>query len=271
VISLRIIFFLALLLISFPALSVAAASTGDTSDTGFLWLVNRENPLPDDFRPGDLINFQGVELREAAREAFAEMVKAMEVDEIYGLRLQSAYRAYAYQRAIFEQRVKELLQKGHGRDEAEVLTARSIQYPGASEHQLGLALDVSTDGKLSQSFADTAAGLWLAENAHCFGFIIRYQKSKTDITNIIYEPWHLRYVGKPHAKIIYDNAIALEEYPEFLQKSHMYVVWEDNHYYLVSQTIAPPQEDEDTTGSKTGYGADSYIVTVKRLGGLPAF
>ncbi|MCL1863916.1 MAG: M15 family metallopeptidase, partial [Defluviitaleaceae bacterium] len=234
----------------------------------FLWLVNRENPLPADFRPDDLVKLQGVELREPARDAFIEMQKAMEADGVYGLRLQSAYRAHSYQRAIFEQRVKELLKKGHSHLEAEALTSRSIQYPGASEHQLGLALDVSTDGKLSQSFAETEAGLWLAKNCHNFGFIIRYQKSKTDITKIIYEPWHLRYVGVPHAKIIYDNAIALEEYPEFLQKFHMYVAWEDDGYYIVSHTYTPPPYDKDMLVSKVGYNAESYVLSQRKYANL---
>jgi LAS superfamily LD-carboxypeptidase LdcB len=188
------------------------------AQTNLLRLVNKENPLAADYKPSDLVKFEGVELREVARDAFVQMRMAMESEGISGLKLQSAYRSYSYQRAIFNEKARELLRTGKAANkaEAEEIAARSIQPPGASEHQLGLALDVSIDGKLSQKFAETEAGQWLAENCHKYGFIIRYPKEKTTVTEIIYEPWHLRFVGAEHAEIMFKTGLTLEEYCSYL-------------------------------------------------------
>ena len=90
-----------------------------------------------------------------------------------------------------------------------------VAYPGQSEHQTGLAMDVSCQSvgfTLEEDFGQTTEGIWLSENAHKFGFIIRYGKDTTNITGYSYEPWHIRYVGKDAAKEIYDLNITLEEY-----------------------------------------------------------
>jgi D-alanyl-D-alanine carboxypeptidase len=239
----------------------------NADDSGLLWLVNRKNSLPANFRPSDLVNFQGTELRAPARDAFSEMKTAMEADGIRGLKLQSAYRAYSYQRAVFNERVRMIETKGINRSAAEAIAARSIQAEGASEHQLGLALDVSIDGKLSQSFAETDAGRWIAENCHKFGFIIRYPEAKTYVTKIIYEPWHLRYVGIPHAQIMYETTLTLEEYHVFLAKIPMYIVWEEDFYFLVMYKNSPPENaDAEIFGiSATKQGENAgYIVTLKK-------
>jgi len=234
-------------------------------DTGFLWLINRENPLPPDFKPDDLTEFEGVRLREPARDAFTEMLAAMKAEGIDGLHLQSAYRTYSYQRAIFNEKFKSLLAKGNNPGAAAAIAAQAVQLPGASEHQLGLALDVSINGSLSQSFAETNAGRWLEENCHKFGFIIRYPRAKTDITNIIYEPWHLRYVGFPHAQIMKEASLTLEEYHEFLMGIPMYVCWCDDDYYLVKYSATPLEITENTSVSKTGLDENSgNIIAVKK-------
>ena len=91
--------------------------------------------------------------------------------------------------------------------------------PGASEHQLGLAMDVKNrpDMSLNAAFGKTKEGLWLAENAWRFGFIIRYKAEWTDVTTYAYEPWHIRYVGKEHAAILQELDIPLEYYVEMLR------------------------------------------------------
>ena len=88
--------------------------------------------------------------------------------------------------------------------------------PNASEHQIGLALDIVTDTyvALNEGFAKTAAGKWLAENSCKYGFILRYPKGKEDITGIEYEPWHFRYVGAEVATLITEQGITLEEFWE---------------------------------------------------------
>lgn len=87
--------------------------------------------------------------------------------------------------------------------------------PGMSEHQTGLAIDLSTPSiknELVEKFDTTKEGIWLRDNCYKYGFIIRYPKSKEDITGYAYEPWHVRYVGKEVAQEIYDKALTLEEY-----------------------------------------------------------
>jgi LAS superfamily LD-carboxypeptidase LdcB len=247
-------------------LAIALSPCSEVRDSGTLWLVNRENTLAEDFRPQDLVRFQGAELREPVRDAFIEMLAEIESEGIFGLKLQSAYRAHSYQNAIFEQRVRELCAEGHSPQEARELTARSIQYAGASEHQLGLALDVSINGKLSQAFSETEAGRWLEENCHRFGFIIRYPKAKAEVTDIIYEPWHLRYAGIPHAQIMYEESLTLEEYHEFLAQIPMYLVWGEDCCFLTMYCDFPPEDTPEIfNASATEQGETAgYIVTVKR-------
>ena len=88
-----------------------------------------------------------------------------------------------------------------------------LAKPGYSEHQTGLSIDVGTkDSGLTIHFENTLAFKTLKENAHLFGFILRYPKDKEELTGYAYEPWHFRYVGPVHAKIIYENNLTLEEY-----------------------------------------------------------
>jgi LAS superfamily LD-carboxypeptidase LdcB len=160
-------------------------------------LVNQDNVLSASFVPQGIVTYQDVQMRDVARDAFIEMKAAMAHDDIHGVRIVSGYRSYEYQKNLYDNcnRAK-----------------KSVQPPGASEHQTGLALDISLDGALSQGFADTCAGRWLSRFCHEFGFIIRYPAGKTGVTDIIYEPWHLRYVGAPHSTIMHTHGWTLEEY-----------------------------------------------------------
>jgi D-alanyl-D-alanine carboxypeptidase len=205
---------------------------------GFLRLVNAENPLPSDYVPESLTAYKGIQLHPAACEAFTQLISAMDADNIRGLQLHSAYRSYDRQKAIFSQKTRSFTAQGHPREAAEELAAQVVQRPGASEHQTGLALDVSTTGQLTQSFGKTPAGKWLTENAHRFGFVIRYPITKTHTTQIIYEPWHLRYVGVPHAAIMNERDLALEEYADFLAAypSFTYLT-EDGEWYLIQTSL----------------------------------
>ncbi len=101
-----------------------------------------------------------------------------------------------------------------GVEHADVSSAK----PGHSEHQLGLAVDVSNNGRLEESFGNTEVGMFINDNAHNYGFIISYPKGKTDLTGYIYEPWHLRYVGKNYATMIYNSGLTMSE---FMQLSEM--------------------------------------------------
>ena len=237
-------------------------------DSGFLRLVNQENSLDSNFKPDGLIDYQKIKVNSVALDAYNTMLSVMEEGGITGLKLQSAYRPYPYQRAIFDQRVREFMKMGKSKDEAIYLTSQSIQYPGASEHQTGLALDVSVSGQLNQAFADTPAGIWLNDHCHKFGFIIRYPQNKTDVTHIIYEPWHLRYVGIPHASIMKDLDLSLEEYHTFLDETKMYIYWgDDGDYFLVIHTDVLPEVRPngliDVSSDKL-VDSPNYIITLHK-------
>ena len=98
--------------------------------------------------------------------------------------------------------------------EAYSVSSQTVTVPGASEHEIGLALDIAADDfvELVEAFADTDEGKWLAEHSYEYGFILRYPKGKEYITGIVYEPWHFRYVGREAAAVIYREQITLEEF-----------------------------------------------------------
>jgi len=248
--------------------TLESTETSVVEDSGFLRLVNQENSLDSNFKPDGLIDYQKIKVNSVALDAYNTMLSVMEEGGITGLKLQSAYRPYPYQRAIFDQRVREFMKMGKSKDEAIYLTSQSIQYPGASEHQTGLALDVSVSGQLNQAFADTPAGIWLNDHCHKFGFIIRYPQNKTDVTHIIYEPWHLRYVGIPHASIMKDLDLSLEEYHTFLDETKMYIYWgDDGDYFLVIHTDVLPEVRPngliDVSSDKL-VDSPNYIITLHK-------
>ncbi|MCL2839467.1 MAG: M15 family metallopeptidase [Defluviitaleaceae bacterium] len=249
-------------------LSVVLLNIITVQGSGVLWLVNKDNPLPADFHPVDLVEYRHVKLSQPAKDAFIKMLSAMESEGVTGLRLQSAYRTHEHQSTIFNRKVASLTAQGKAYEIAIEEASHTVQPPGASEHQLGLALDVSINGELSQKFADTPAGQWLEENCHRFGFIIRYPLTKTEITNIVYEPWHLRYIGIPHATILYEENLTLEEYHHYLSSIFMYIVWGDSDdYYLISYSdVFPDNLDVDAevfeTHPQSGYG---YVIIQHKI------
>jgi D-alanyl-D-alanine carboxypeptidase len=178
-------------------------------------LVNKQNKLPEDYNPADLVypdvRFTFTEksdkrkLRKEAATALEKLFAGAEKDDIY-LAGVSAYRSHSTQKSLFERYVKR-----DGLEKARTYSA----YPGTSEHETGLAIDVSgSDGKCAAAdcFGNTKEAKWLAEHAHEYGFIIRYPKGKEDITGYQYEPWHLRYVGVDIAGDIHESGETLEEY-----------------------------------------------------------
>ena len=130
----------------------------------------------------------------------------------------SGYRSYGQQASIFDRKLQKV-----DRQTAQ----RTVAPPGCSEHQLGLAMDLGTkkEIRLTAAFGDTPEGQWVAANAHRFGFIIRYKAEWEDVTGYAWEPWHIRYVGKDHAKRIFELNIPLEEYID--RQLSSFVVAED--------------------------------------------
>ncbi|MCL2189469.1 MAG: M15 family metallopeptidase [Defluviitaleaceae bacterium] len=232
----------------------------------FLWLVNAAHPLPECYEPPRLVAYNNVYLHPAANAGFLQLLAHMQEENLCGLHLHSAYRSYERQSQLHRQKIRHYTSQGLSVQEATARAASIVQSAGASEHQLGLALDVSTTGSLSQSFGTTQAGIWLAQNAHKHGFILRYPAHKTHITNIIYEPWHIRYVGFPHAQIIYENDLVLEEYADFLAENAGYIHQSpDGTRYLAEIFDAPPCliHVDEAEISATHYGDDArFIVTI---------
>lgn len=153
-------------------------------------IANKTYALPRDYDPG---------VNPEAQSAFDEMQQAA-ADEGLNIYISSGYRSYDYQSGLYDRYVQK-----SGKAEADRYSAR----PGHSEHQTGLAFDLNT---IDWDFEDTDEFDWVYEHCVEYGFIIRYPKGKEDITGYMYEPWHLRYLGKDTARKVYDSGLTLEEY-----------------------------------------------------------
>lgn len=182
---------------------------------GILIVANKNRPLDSEYKPEDLIvpdiKFSFDEehekryMREEAAKALESLFKNAYEEGKYIFAV-SGFRSYNTQKYVFNDLANRL-----GEEEANKVSAR----PGQSEHQTGLAMDITSQNvgfRLVEEFGNTDEGKWVESNAHRFGFIIRYPEDKTHITGYKYEPWHLRYVGKDVAEEIYSEQITLEEY-----------------------------------------------------------
>jgi len=178
-------------------------------------LVNKQNKLPEDYAPNDLVypevrflfdeKIEKRMMRKEAAEALEKMFEAAKDDSIH-LAGVSAYRSHQTQTALFAR-----YEKKDGREKALTYSA----FPGTSEHETGLAIDVSgSTGKcaVQDCFADEEESEWLEEHAFDYGYIIRYPEGKESITGYQYEPWHLRYVGTEISLAIKESGDSLEEY-----------------------------------------------------------
>jgi len=187
--------------------TTAANTTGTDS---IITLVNKNHSISASYVPTDLVTVdlpstRDTQLRSVAAEGLTKLFKAAEGA---GLELYccSGYRSYDTQSELYAWNVDT-----YGVDGAELVSAR----PGMSEHQLGLAMDVTSASvgfDLLESFGSTSEGQFIKENAHKYGFIVRYPQGKTDITGYAYEPWHLRYLGVDVATEIYNSGKTMEEY-----------------------------------------------------------
>ena len=177
-------------------------------------LVNKINWLSRDFTPIDLIiakvgflpdtNSEAMFLRRESAKALEKLFKSAKKEKI-ALYAVSGYRSYQRQSEIFKNNLKKTGE----------LANKYSARPGQSEHQTGLAIDVTckdVEFALVEEFEKTNAYLWLLKNSYKFGFILRYPREKENITGYIFEPWHLRYVGKELAQKLYIEGITLEEY-----------------------------------------------------------
>ena len=194
-------------------------SIAPENDGEYLILANKQTPLGEDYKPTDLKKLEcrtnkEMYLREDAARALYAMMLAMNADGITDVFVTSAYRSYSYQVGLFDKYVNGHMAEGMSREEAEAAASEYSARAGTSEHQTGLCLDFMTEDMsgLDESFEDTVAFAWLSENAHKYGFILRYAEDKVDVTGYKYEPWHYRFVGRTAATEIHQSNLCLEEY-----------------------------------------------------------
>ena len=190
-----------------PQSSADTAETSDMDTPWYLALVNRWNPLPEDYEV-DLVEVPGGEkVDERIYDPLMEMLDAAEAEDL-GPIVVSGFRTEEKQQSLYDDKIREYRQQGYSQEEAVELAEQWVARPGTSEHQLGLAVDIN--GAVYDIY------LWLEENSWKYGFIFRYPAYKTDLTGVAGEVWHYRYVGKEAAQEIYEQGVCLEEYLENL-------------------------------------------------------
>lgn len=193
--------------------STAPSSTDPSIDTpgSLWWVVNPDRPMAADYMPPDLVTPDvplkagtgATQLSAATASAFEAMVTDAGAAG-HALQLTSGYRSYDQQQMLYDRFVRDF-----GADGA----AERVALPGASEHQTGMAADVGlVNLPDDQTFGDTEASVWVTDNAHRYGFILRYPPDKADITGYGNEPWHLRYVGIDLAGELFATDLTMEEY-----------------------------------------------------------
>ncbi len=224
------------LLFSDAAQKAVATATPVSTETDVLAgdtpiLVNRQHTVSSDFKPADLVylkdlcpsdlikvkgdKIQGV---RGAVEALVTMLEAAKEDGLTVFQISAGYRSYAYQKQLFDEKVQYFMNNGSSRNSAISSARVTVADPGASEHHLGLAFDITVPN--TQTFLGTAQCTWLHEHCWEYGFILRYTDEKEKITGYTGEAWHFRYVGLPHSTIIHENNWCLEEYIDYLNNQN---------------------------------------------------
>ncbi len=222
-------------------LAVALVSCDEADRKGdnmYLLLINKQNAVGSDHVPENLVDIdtayttggKPIQLEVTACDAAIKMLDAMKADGITNVTITSAYRTYAYQKTLFDRYCNNEAE-AHPTWSDEEVKAEVLTYsaaPGTSEHQSGLCVDLFTNemeglynygsetprNPYDKGFAETRAYAWLCENAHKYGFILRFPENKTAVTGYAYESWHYRYVGVDAASEIHERNITLEEYLE---------------------------------------------------------
>ncbi len=184
----------------------------DASDWRLV-LINKQHPIPDgyDFKLGSFAS--GMRCDERVIEDLLLMMQAAKKDG-FNLVVISPYRTSDHQEDNFNNKIRKYMRTGLSYMEAYKVTSQVVTVPGCSEHEVGLALDITSETylDLERGFADTKEGQWLADHSYEYGFIVRYPEEKEYITSIIYEPWHFRYVGREAASVMKEENLCLEEF-----------------------------------------------------------
>ena len=208
--------------ISAPAASETPTPTPEPTpdpekyNTGDVWalvLVNKEHPLPDGYAPQVTVveNDQSTDIRCA--DSLTQMLADCRAAGYNPLAI-SGYRTHETQELYFNNTVQMYVNQGMDEASAEAAAATSVAIPGTSEHELGLSVDIGTTSNtdINSSQDNDPTQLWLQDNCWKYGYILRYPPEKSDLTGIIYESWHYRYVGTTASKVIHEENLCLEEY-----------------------------------------------------------
>lgn len=179
-----------------------------TSQGKQVLLVNFEHEVPKDYQP-NLVKFGDYKIDASCADALEQLLDACK-DAGHKCKINSAYRSVQQQQKLRNKRYQQYRDAGYSKKSANEKVDKSVAKPGNSEHHLGLAVDIGGNAKMQK---------WLKDHAWEYGFIVRYPEGKTNYTGIIYEPWHIRYVGKELAKELYELDLCMEEYMEKLTKS----------------------------------------------------
>ena len=193
--------------------SPGAVSPGDWR----ILLVNRWNPIPDGY------TFEQTKLKyghSVDARAYPDLQEMMDACRAAGLDplICSSYRTQEKQRELYENKIQRLMDEGYSYERAVEEAGTVVAVPGTSEHQTGLALDIvdASYQHLDEAQEDTQVQQWLMEHSWEYGFVLRYPNEKSEITGIIYEPWHYRYVGREAAREMTELGLCLEEYVDWL-------------------------------------------------------
>ena len=179
-------------------------------------LVNSWNAIPKDYEPS-LVVVDGIYVSDACQTALQDMLHDCRAAGFHPF-IMSGYRGYYDQQTSFANLLYQNMRRFSSYESAYLETAQVIAIPGTSEHHLGLALDIVDYSyrKLNERQETMPTQQWLMEHCWDYGFILRYPEGTTDLTGIIYEPWHYRYVGVEMAQEIRDLGVCLEEYVDML-------------------------------------------------------
>ncbi|QIL46934.1 M15 family metallopeptidase [Vagococcus coleopterorum] len=229
-----------------------------------LALVNAKHPIEKE-ADNLVVMPNGYEIDARVAEQYYKMEAAAKEEGI-NLVVISSYRSVAAQEEVYNNGVQERLNMGMSEEEAKKSTEDYITVPGTSEHHTGLAMDVVDDNwavnstGLEAAFYNTPAGKWIDEHAAKFGFVIRYPESKANITNINYEPWHLRYVGVKSAEFMTKNKLVLEEYLDILNGNHDNVPVKDDKKDSDKEDKKEADEDKTAEDKSDKEGSEKTAV-----------
>lgn len=202
---------------SYETILAGQCKTVYNNNQDLLVLVNVNNPLDENYTFEHHALKNGKEIDQRIYNDLKNMLEACnEAGNEYNI--VSAYRDRAYQQGLIDEDVQKYVNQGMTADEAYAETIKAVQPAGCSEHETGLALDISSPGvtSLEEYLADNPTNAWLMENSYKYGFVLRYPSDKVAVTGIDYEPWHFRYVGIEAATFLHDNNLTLEEFHELV-------------------------------------------------------